>query len=88
MIKNLVFKVKLELHLKEKNIELLKQQLSSLKSESSFDNLYVLNDNNTSKCPFGTFCLGKGNILKSHKNHSSLKNCPIFQILNDKLLPK
>ena len=59
-----------------------------MKMVDSSDNIYILNDNNNSKCPYGTFCLGKGNVLKTHKSHSSANNCPMYKMLNNQFAPK
>ena len=47
------------------------------------DNLYILSGTNTSACPLGKFCFGKGNIDKNGKKHrhQSLKFCPMWNLI-------
>ena len=42
---------------------------------------FCSNQNNNSSCPFGDYCLGKGNTIKGKRSHSSINYCPLFRMM-------
>ena len=73
---------------KEQQIEKLENKISAVKNENIGDDIFILKDNNISKCPFGLFCMGKGNLSKNHKSHTSLKGCPMYKMFSSQLAQK